>query len=334
MGSFTPIDAFVPSEALASLAATDGRPSRASGGSIVIVFGDQLTQENPAIMRARPGLDLIVLIEDEANGQEGPRLRLQRGRAFELFAEALRRRRHRVETVSAIEAGDALSLHTALRRFAARGEFRGFATAEPSGRAIRLSLEALVERYRKPLSILRDPRFLCSRWDFADIMAEADGPLGFYKAMRRREAILMDGDAPVGGRWRIIDGEAAPRDAAAHVREPEFGSPAPTAAQAEIELERFALVDLPRLGACEFLDPLRPHPFPCPQLEALLDLGLLTPGGVAVRIERAFRDGHAPLHAAEHAIYRLIGLREYRRGLARIGDLFAADDVFACKTAA
>lgn len=338
MASFTPLDALIPSAALAPLAhagagAAGPRGGSGRGASLILVFGDQLTLQNPALAHARRSEDVVLVIEDDANEGGAPRQRLHRRRASDVFTEELRRRRFRVEAVAEEHGDRPVPLHEAVKRYASRGDFAAFVTAEPGAYQTRLALEALVERYRKPLSILRDPRFLCSRWDFADILEETDGPLGFYREMRRREGALMNGDAPEGGRWRHIDGDGAAlfEDA---LEEPDFGRPTPTPEQAEAELERFVLVTLPRLGACEYLDPARAHPFPCPEIEAMLDFGVLSPRTVLTRIERAYHDGHAPLHAAENAVYRLIGLREYQRGLARIGDIPAASSGFACKTAA
>ena len=50
-------------------------------------------------------------------------------------------------------------------------------------------------------------------------------------------------------------------------------------------------------------------------LSAYINVGLLDPLKVCQRVEAAYRDGHAPLNAAEGFIRQIIGWREYVRGI-------------------
>ncbi|MEM8752934.1 MAG: cryptochrome/photolyase family protein, partial [Pseudomonadota bacterium] len=210
-------------------------------------------------------------------------------------------------------------LGAALRRRANRAEIGRVTAAEPGDAAMRFALERLAGRFRKPVGILDDRRFLCTRDEFAAMREAAGSPAGVYRILRRREGLLMDGEKPEGGSWRIVEG--GPRAEAKAPRAGDEGPAAPTVERAASDLESFVETTLPGLGPCEDLDPASPHPFPCPEVEAALDAGLLNPLDVCRRIERAYREGRAPLAAAEHAIYRLVGLREYRRGLMRLGEI-------------
>ena len=62
----------------------------------------------------------------------------------------------------------------------------------------------LLEGSRVPaLEVVPDPHFLCSRADF-EHWAGNRSTLRmefFYRWMRRRTGVLMDGDEPAGGRW-------------------------------------------------------------------------------------------------------------------------------------
>ncbi|MEO1612682.1 MAG: hypothetical protein AAFU55_10100, partial [Pseudomonadota bacterium] len=59
------------------------RRARSAGGTVVLIFGDQLTMENPVFENARPAEDMILLVEDASRDVAAPRARLRRRRAFE-----------------------------------------------------------------------------------------------------------------------------------------------------------------------------------------------------------------------------------------------------------
>jgi len=50
-------------------------------------------------------------------------------------------------------------------------------------------------------------------------------------------------------------------------------------------------------------------------LSAYINVGLLDPLEVCMKVEKAYRDGNAPLNAAEGFIRQIIGWREYVRGI-------------------
>ncbi|MEM7523859.1 MAG: cryptochrome/photolyase family protein [Pseudomonadota bacterium] len=288
--------------------------------SVVLVFDDQLSLENPVFKTAHPMRDIAVLVDCADHADETRGRRLFRVRALDAFASVLRRLRWRVEIISVDRSEGREALGRGLRWCANRADIGHLIAAETGDAFMRGALESLAEQFRKTVRILDDPRFICTRADFAEIRDAAASGREFYQLLRRREGLLMDGDAPEGGQWRFTEGGGC-ADPSPRARRVEFDRPAPTASQARRDLERFVRRVLPRLGACEDRDPAQPHPFPCPDVEAMLDAGVLSPRAVCRRIEEAYRAGEVPLAAAEHAMYRLVGLREYRRGLKRLGEL-------------
>lgn len=166
----------------------------------------------------------------------------------------------------------------------------------------------------------------------------------FYRDARRRTGLLMAGDTPQGGRWNFDSDnrEPPPRgqdrlaipeplwpredDIDAVVREDLdrwqaegigfVGRDGPrrfavTAAEADAALRDFTDNRLTLFGRYEDAmmaqDPWMAHSL----LSVPLNLGLLDPLVVARAVEREYREGRAPLAAAEGFIRQVIGWRDY-----------------------
>ena len=166
----------------------------------------------------------------------------------------------------------------------------------------------------------------------------------FYRWMRRRTGILMDGDEPAGGRWNF-DAEnrssfgaagpgwlpspaAFPPDAitgeVVDVVSRELpGNPGRldafdwpvTRAQALAALDDFVTNRLPLFGRWQDAmwrgEPWLYHS----RIAAALNLKLLDPREVCDAAERAWREGRAPLDAVEGFVRQILGWREYVRGI-------------------
>jgi deoxyribodipyrimidine photolyase-related protein len=233
---------------------------------------------------------------------------------------------------------------------------------EPGEWRVREMMRGWPDRLGIPVEIRDDNRFLCSRAEFAGF---AEGRSSyrmetFYREMRKKTGLLMDGAAPVGGRWNFDkdNRKPLPRDALppepprvepdAITRQvldlvarrfPEhFGQLEPfrwavTRADALLQLRHFIGHRLDRYG--DFQDAMRQgsdflyHSVLSPYLNA----GLLTAEEVAAAAERAFHDGFAPLNAVEGFIRQVIGWREYVRGVywQRMPD-YAATNALAAHT--
>jgi deoxyribodipyrimidine photolyase-related protein len=200
------------------------------------------------------------------------------------------------------------------------------------------------QRFGLPVETLADDRFVCSHEAF-DAWARGRKQLRmeyFYREMRRRTGLLMDGDQPAGGRWNL-DSEnrkaanptlfmprprVCPPDAITEevltLVETRFGDHfgdlrpfgfAVTRADAEAAFAAFVAEALPRFG--DFQDAmLSGEPFLYHAVIALyLNCGLLDPLRVCRQVEAAYRAGKAPLNAAEGFIRQIIGWREYVRGI-------------------
>ncbi len=195
-----------------------------------------------------------------------------------------------------------------------------------------------------PVEILEDDRFLAPR-AFFETWARGKTSLRmefFYREMRRRTKLLMEGDAPEGGKWnydsenrkRLPKGVTPPKPK-------RFAPDAVTQEVMTLVAERFSghygslqNFDYPvtakdaRAGFADFLaqrlqkfgdwqdamaadEPWMFHAL----VSAPLNLGLLDPLDLCRAAEDAYRAGRAPLNAVEGFVRQILGWREFVRGL-------------------
>ncbi len=220
---------------------------------------------------------------------------------------------------------------------------------EPGDWRVLQQLRAACAAAGVPLDVRDDRHFLCSRAQFA---AHAAGRKSlrmeyFYREMRRRHAVLMDGkdgDQPLGGAWNFdaenraafgSDGpgfvpatprfapDAITREVMALVatrfadhpgRIDAFGWPV-TREQALAVLHSFVDERLEHFGRWQDAmwggQPWLYHA----HIAAALNLKLLDPREVIQAAEAAHRAGRVPLAAAEGFIRQILGWREYVRGI-------------------
>ena len=197
-----------------------------------------------------------------------------------------------------------------------------------------------------PLDIREDRHFYSSVRDFA---AHARGRKSlrmeyFYREMRKRHQVLMQGDNPEGGQWNfdednreafgaagpgtvppraVFEPDALTREVLALVstrfaahpgRLDSFAWPV-TRAQALVALERFVRERLPLFGRYQdAMWPGEPWLYHA-HLGSALNLKLLNPREVVAAAVAAYRAGQAPLASVEGFVRQILGWREYVRGI-------------------
>jgi deoxyribodipyrimidine photolyase-related protein len=218
-------------------------------------------------------------------------------------------------------------------------------TAPGDARVLKALREVAASR-ALPLAVHEDRHFYCTVREFAT-HARARKNLRletFYREMRQRHGVLMEGDQPAGGRWnydaenRQSFAKTGPTDVPAPPRfSPDaitsevlslvatrfaghpgslasFAWPV-TRAQALHGLQRFVAERLPGFGRWQdALWPGEPWLWHS-HLSAALNLKLLNPREVVAAAEAAWRAGHVPLESAEGFIRQILGWREYVRGV-------------------
>ncbi len=310
---------------------------------LILVLGDQLTPALSALRHADPATDLVVMAEVMAEGTYVPhhpqKIALVLS-AMRHFAQDLRAAGWRLAYTRLDDPENTQSITGELLRHAAlHGASEVIATTPGEWRLIH-ALQDL------PLhgTLLPDDRFIASDAEFA-AWAKDRKQLRmeyFYRDMRRKTGLMMDGPDPAGGQWNFDHDNRKPaRPDLLRARPPRFAPDAVTAevlalvaarfprhfgraepfgwavtrADALAALDHFATHALPRFGdeqdAMLAGDPTLSHSLISPYL----NLGLLTPLEICQRVEAEWQAGRVPINAAEGFIRQIIGWREFVRGI-------------------
>ncbi|MBL8535511.1 MAG: cryptochrome/photolyase family protein [Betaproteobacteria bacterium] len=313
-----------------------------------LVLGNQLTLRNPALPVAGAGGATVLMIE--APG-ESTHVWSHKAR-IAVFLAAMRHF-HRllagegllVEYVR-LDDDDApefqVRLENALRRLGART----LTVAEPGDHRVAEHIRAACERLRVLLRVQPDTHFIVSTEEFR---AWAGGRATlrmehFYRYVRRRTGILMNGSEPEGGVWNL-DGEnrrGFGRQGPGLVPAPPgFVPDALTAEVLDLVSERFAdhpgdlatfgwpvtreqalvalksFVDDRLAGFGPFQDAMwsrQPHLWHS-LLSCALNLELLDPREVIDAALEAYRRHRLPLASVEGFVRQILGWREFVRGV-------------------
>ena len=191
---------------------------------------------------------------------------------------------------------------------------------------------------------LEDDRFFASTDEF-ESWAEGRKQLRmeyFYREMRRKTGLLMEGEQPIGGQWNYDSDNRKPPKQGLKIPPPtrfipdqitrdvltlvegefadHFGDLDPfdfavTAAQARQVLDEFIAQRLQQFGSYQDAM-LADEPFMFhAHIGFYLNCGLLSAKESVNAAEQAYHNGQAPLNAVEGFIRQIIGWREYVRGL-------------------
>jgi deoxyribodipyrimidine photolyase-related protein len=316
-------------------------------GTLRLILGDQLNRRVSSLTDLDPISDTVLMVEvaDETTYVRHHKQKIAfLFSAMRHFAAELREEGIQVAYIRLDDEGNTGSFTDELARAAARTRPDRVVVTEPGEWRVREMMRGWPDLLGVPVQIRDDNRFLCSRAEFARF---AEGLSSyrmesFYREMRKKTGLLMDGGRPVGGRWNfdrenrkpLPRGEAPPEpprfepdattrevlDVVARRFEGHFGQLEPfrwavTRADALRALTHFVEHRLARYG--DFQDAMREgddflyHSVLSPYLNA----GLLTAEEVTAAAERAYQDGLAPLNAVEGYIRQVIGWREYVRGV-------------------
>jgi deoxyribodipyrimidine photolyase-related protein len=310
---------------------------------LVLVLGDQLSPAMAALRAADRAADTVVMAEvmGEAGsvGHHPQKIALIFA-AMRKFAAALARDGWRVAYSRLDDPANTQTLAGELIRRAAETGAGSVLATRPGEWRVIAELEALP----LPVTLLPDDRFLCSQGAF-DAWAEGRKSLRmeyFYREMRRRTGLMMDGDRPAGGQWNYDHDNRRPASAdllrprplrfppdavteevlaLVEARFPaNFGRLRPFGwatdrAAALAVFAHFVTHHLPQFGATQDAmlagDPFLNHA----TISPYLNLGLLDPMEVCRRVEAEWRAGRVPIAAAEGFIRQIIGWREFLRGI-------------------
>ncbi|GAB5470259.1 MAG: cryptochrome/photolyase family protein [Rhodospirillales bacterium] len=312
-----------------------------------LVLGDQLTGCLAGLRDLDRERDVVLLAEVQA---ECTYVRHHKQKivlvlsAMRHFAEALRSEGIAVDYVTLDDPDNSGSIAGELDRAVARHAPNQVILTHCGEWRLDRALRDWCEDQTTPVELREDDRFFASRREFAG-WTQGRKQLRmeyWYRDLRRRSGLLMEGEEPAGGSWNYDkeNRKRLPKDLDLperlrfrpdamtrrvmdlveerfpdHFGELKGFSWAVTAADAERALEHFIADCLPAFG--DYQDAMRQgdgrlyHGL----LSPYINIGLLDPRRVCEAVEQAWREGAAPLNAVEGFIRQILGWREYVRGL-------------------
>jgi deoxyribodipyrimidine photolyase-related protein len=309
---------------------------------VILLLGDQLSAGISSLVDADPTEDMVLMAEVAEEAGYVPHHKKKLAFVFAAmrhFAKALQAEGWQVRYTRLDDPPNSGSLVGEIERARAALAPEEILCTEPGEWRLRETLAAV-----PGLTLLPDTRFLS---DHAGFRAWARGRRAmrmeyFYRDMRRRTGLLMDGSAPAGGEWNYDHdnretpppGTTAPELPAfepdpitrevlelVERRFPDnFGDLTPfalavTREDAEMARDHFLIHALPRFG--DYQDAMRrgePVLFHA-HFALYLNIGLLDPLDLCRRAEAEWRAGRVPINSAEGFIRQILGWREYVRGI-------------------
>ena len=315
--------------------------------TLVPILGDQLTLTIASLRGLDPAGTVVLMMEvaDETTYVRHHRQKI----AFILsamrhHADALRAAGWHVDYVRLDDPDNSGSFTGEVARAIARHAPDRIVVTEAGEWRVAAMLDSWATLFGLPVAIRRDDRFIASHAEFEE-WAESRRELTmefFYREMRARTGLLMDGGNPEGGRWNFdtenrkpaerdllmprplsFAPDAVTHDVLALVAERFPDHPgaldgfayAVTATDAAAQADAFFADALPRFG--DFEDAMLTgerflwHSILSPYINA----GLLDPLDLCRRAEAEYDAGRAPLNSVEGYIRQIIGWREYMRGI-------------------
>ncbi|MES1926937.1 cryptochrome/photolyase family protein [Salinisphaera sp. T31B1] len=324
----------------------------ASIRNLVIVLGDQLDMTLSALDDFDPAQDAIWMAENETEATHVwchhkrlvlffSAMRHHRDalidRGFEVIYHALTPDRRRD---SGRDFGEILSARINERRP------QRLVMTECGDLRVHRLLDATARAHDIALQVRPDRHFYCDLDTFEEWAAGRDGLVleYFYRMMRRRHDVLMDGDEPEGGAWNFDkdNRESFGRDGPGDIPAPrQFRPDEITHDVADMVAARYAEhpgayegFDLPvtrqeaRAALRDFIDHRLSRFGPYQdalwtdlhygyhsRLSAALNLHLLDPRECVDAAVAAYRDGTVALNSVEGFVRQILGWREFVRGV-------------------
>ena len=317
--------------------------------NLVVVLGDQLDAKSSAFDDFDQSQDLVWMAEvsDESTHVWTHKARIVLFlSAMRHFRAALEKRGLSVYYRELNNRGNRGSLSAELQAAIEKLKPERVIAVQPGEHRVYELLQEASSAADAEIEIREDRHFLSTPADFAE-HAKGRKQLRleyFYREMRRKHDVLMDGTAPEGGSWNYDSenrgsfGKAGPPRVAAPKRfRPDaitkevialvnrrfkthpgklenFDWPV-TAKQAQQALDDFVQHRLVDFGV--YQDAMwtsEPYLFHS-RLSTALNLKLIDPKTVIHAAVTAYHDGRAPLNSVEGFVRQILGWREYVRGI-------------------
>lgn len=315
--------------------------------TLVLVLGDQLSTAMSSLAAADRAHDVVLMVEVQ---EEATYVRHHKKKialifsAMRHFASELRSLGWRVDYRPLDIADNRGSFTAEIERAIAVHAPQRIVITEPGEWRVLEAMKQWCAKFGVPVDMLKDDRFLCSIDEFA-AWARGRKQLRmeyFYREMRRKTGLLMNGAEPEAGRWNFdamnrkstrgdlftprplrFTPDAITCDVMNLVSE-RFGDHfgdlesfwfAVTRKHAEMAFDHFVAESLPLFGDYQDAMLAGQRFLYHSVISIYLNCGLLDALTVCRRVEDEYRAGRVPLNAAEGFIRQIIGWREYVRGI-------------------
>ncbi len=316
---------------------------------LVVILGDQLDAAASALLDFDPTQDAIWMTEAH---QESTHITSSKQRttvflsAMRHFAQMLRDKSWPVHYTALDAPNHSGTLAGELAKAIVAHQPQQLVMTAPGEWRVLQDIRRTANEHKVKLDIRDDTHFFSTVRDFAQHAASRKQLRleFFYREMRQKTGILMDGKKPLGGQWNFdadnrgsfgkqgpgtlpapsrFAPDAITQDVMRLVQEKyahhpgqltQFGWPV-TRGQALVALQDFIQHRLPSFGL--YQDAMwegevwlyHSH------LSCALNLKLLNPREVVAAATDALQAGHAPLEAVEGFVRQILGWREYVRGI-------------------
>ena len=312
-----------------------------------LILGDQLSRSITSLEGYDPASDIVLMCEvwDEASYVKHHKKKIAfLFSAMRHFAKSLEADGYTVEYTKLDDPDNGGSFSNEVERALKRHNIECIVVTHPGEYRVLSDIKQWQNNFAIPVEIRPDYRFLCTPEDFSE-WAEGRNQLRmeyFYREMRKKYLILMDGDEPIGGKWNYDAENRKPPKEGLDIPEPytedidditrnvialvaerfpdHFGDLEPfyhavTRDQALQVLDLFIKQRLGHFGDYQDAmiegEPWMYHS----HLSFYLNCGLLLPLECVKAAENAYHQGQAPLNAVEGFIRQIVGWREYIRGV-------------------
>ena len=315
--------------------------------TLIPIFADQLSHGLSSLAISTPSESLVLMMEVAAEAGTVPHHRKKLIFLFSAmrhFAKELEAQGWTVDYVKLDHPENTGAFTTEVERAISRNDVSQIRVCEPSEYRVLEMVKGWEAELSLPVTIMPDHRFIATQDEFAD-WAEGRKQYRmefFYREMRRKTGLLMDGEKPEGGKWNYDSENRKPAKDDLFMPKPLRFQPDPITQEViylvkEKFPNRFGSADdfffaVNREGAKKalsyFVENMLPsfgdyqdamltgEPFLYHSLLSMyLNAGLLGPLEICEAVEAAYKSGKAPLNAAEGYIRQIIGWREYVRGI-------------------
>ena len=310
-----------------------------------LIFGTQLSESSLIDLNKNTDYILMCELMSEAQQVKHHKKKLVLNFAsMRHFAASLLERGYNVSYVKIDAEGNTGCWEGELRRFLSNNLVTNISLVRPNDYKLLQQVLTWKDKLHITINLLDDKNFLCSTTEFAQWAGDKKQLRmeNFYRLMRQRYNILMEGDKPVGGKWNYdnLNRNSASDDLNipdCYKEQPDnitrevitvvgklfpnhFGDLEPfhfavTRQQAVLVLRHFIRQRLTLFGQYQDAmlqnEPWMYHS----HISFYLNIGLLLPMECITAAVEAYDNGMAPLNAVEGFVRQVLGWREYIRGI-------------------